>query len=334
MSKSAIYTIAVNGTALSLSSILTGLTVILNTAGQADAAELTLDDSGGAVVMPQPGASISVSLGWRGEGNREVFVGTVTEVRATGSRSSGRALSISAQGFDALAGGKDQQRRSWDDATVKTILQDAGQTAGIMSVEVDPTLAPVIVDYWLMLDESFIAMGRRLAAEVGGQFRMRGDTAVMAKRAGAYTPTVLAAVGSTLHSWDIAPILSRDRCGKVKAKWFDKAASEWRIVEVNTGVKSDAVMTIREASATEAEARRRAEARAAAIKEATGGGSVRIEGDTGAVPDGLCAVVGARPGIDGSYRIRTVTHSYTRSGGFTTDLELVQPQSGAGEDSR
>lgn len=334
MSKSAIYTISVNGTALSLSNILTGLTVTLNAAGQADAAALTLDDIGGGIVMPQPGASITVALGWRGEGLREVFIGTVTEARSTGSRSSGRILSISAEGFDALAGTKDQQRRSWDDATVETILQSAGQTVGITSVEVDPALASVVVDYWLMLDESFIAMGRRLASEVGGQFRMRGETAVMAKRAGAYTPTVMAAVGSTLHSWDIAPILSRDRYGKVRAKWFDKAASEWRFVEVDTGVKSDAVMTIREASVNEAEARRRAEARASAIKEATGGGSVRIEGDTGAVPDGICTVIGARPGIDGSYRIRTVTHSYNRSGGFTTDLELVQPQGGAGEDSR
>ena len=61
----------------------------------------------------------------------------------------------------------------------------------------------------------------------------------------------------------------------------------------------------------------------------TASGSVTIEGDTSAIPDGLCIVSGARPGVDGPYRIESVTHSYSRGGGFLTQLSLKRPGSGS-----
>ena len=86
--------------------------------------------------------------------------------------------------------------------------------------------------------------------------------------------------------------------------------------------------------ASEGEAGEQAVADRATSERDAGEGSVTIEGDTGAIPDGLCIVSGARPGIDGAYRIETVTHRYSRGGGFITELELRQPQDGAGQDPR
>ena len=71
---------------------------------------------------------------------------------------------------------------------------------------------------------------------------------------------------------------------------------------------------------------------AATTARDAGEGTVVIEGNTAAVPDGLCTVSGTRSGVDGSYRIEAVTHTLTRAGGFVTTLELKQPQQGAGTD--
>jgi phage protein D len=61
---------------------------------------------------------------------------------------------------------------------------------------------------------------------------------------------------------------------------------------------------------------------------------VTIIGNPSAQPEGSCTVVGARPGIDGSYKIESVTHKLDRSKGYETTLELKHPEGDVGSDSR
>lgn len=336
MSKKAILSVSVAGADISglLGSLLNTASISLKAGSEADTASFSMDDTGGAIVMPKAGAKISVSLGWVGGGVRQVFAGTVDEVRSVGSRSGGRTLTFTAKGFDTVGKAKDGQTRHWDDKTVETILKDAGKDADVGNVRVDPDLAKIVLKYFAMVDESFLHMGRRLAKQIGGHFRVQGEDALMAKRGGAYTPSVRAAFGENLHSWDIAPIIGRGQYGKIVATWYDPKAAVWRKVEEKTGLKSTAVYNIKPACSDEDEAKRQAKAMAETSKRDSGKGTVVIEGNTSAVPDGLCIVSGTRPGIDGSYRTACVTHDLSRSGGWTTTIEINSPQGGAGEDSR
>lgn len=328
MSKRAIVSVTVAGTNITstLMPVLTSLSVSDKVGTHADTATLAIDDSNGRIVMPVIGAPVTIALGWVGAGVRIVFEGTVDEVKSAGSRGAGRMLTITAKGVDTTAPPKQGQQRHFDDCTIKDILTEAGKAAGISTIEVDPELASIRRAYVDMRDESFVHLGERLAREIGGNFRIQGTRAMLSKRDGNYSAAVTATWGVNLHAWDIAPQLGRTRFSAIRTRWYDTAKAEWSTVETATGLDVDAIYADRLPRAGEDEANQQNASDKATTKRDKGGGSVTIEGNTEAIPDGLCIIVGARPGIDGSYRIDSVTHTYSRGGGFVSQLSLKQPE--------
>lgn len=335
--KQALFEVTIGGQSISsvLSPVLTAITVDDKAGTHSDTASIDIDDRNGQIAFPKAGAEVSISLGWLGAGVREVFSGVVDEVQSTGSRGGGMNLSVKAKGFDATGKAKEGKERHFDDKTVKDIITTVASDADI-AVEVDPEIASIVIDYIAMQGESLLHFGQRLARMVGASFRVQGKRAVMARRASDYTPTVTAERGVNLHSWDITPVVSRPKYKKAKARYYDRAKGRVETVEqtIDETALSDAAFYRRELAADEAEAKRMVKADAAVAAEQSGIGSVVIEGAPDAIPDGLCVIKGARPGIDGSYRIKGVSHSYTRGGGYTTTLELAHPQGGAGTDTR
>lgn len=315
------YRVSVGGDDVTgnMSELLTSLEVRLHATGDTDTARIDLDDTGGQIAIPEVGRFVSIEIGWSGA-LQLVFEGAVDDVRSSGSRS-GRTLTISCKGFDATGGAKSTQARHWDDCTVSTILNDAAQTAGLEGVRVDPDLSSVVLDYWSMLDESLLHMGQRLAQQIGGHFRIIGQSAIMSARAAQYAPTVTGLYGTDLISWDVTPGVARGQFGTVRAPWFDRASGQTKYEEAKTGLASEAVLTI-DVCASQSEAKRMADARAATSKRDAGSGRVRINGNPMATVDGRMIIAGARPGVDGSYRIKGVAHVLNRAGGFVTDVEL------------
>lgn len=334
--KRAVFDVTVAGSNITtrLMPILIGLRVADKVGTHTDSADIEVDDTEAQIILPQKGADVSIGLGWESEGMRIVFRGTVDEVKSTGSRSGGRRVTIAAKGMDTTKKPKEGQQRHWDQATVKKILADAAAFAGVPNVEVDPALAGLTRAYFEMHDESFIHMGDRLAREVGGNFRIVGDTAIMSRRGGDYTAFVRAVWGENLHHWDIAPQLGRPQFSTARGRWYDMIAADWKLLDKGVDLAVDALHAFRFPKPWDFETDQQTNNDKATSERDQGEGTVTIEGNTAAIPDGLCIVEGARPGVDGSYRIEAVTHSYTRSGGFITTLELKQPTSGAGLDAR
>jgi phage protein D len=336
MSKRAVFSVTVAGTNITtaLRPVLIGLRVCDKVGTHTDSADLEIDDTEARIILPQKGADVVIALGWESGGLRVVFRGTVDEVKSSGSRDAGRRLMIVAKGMDTTGPAKEGQQRHWDNQTVETILRDAASFAGIATVEVDPALRALRRAYFEMRDESFIAMGERLAREVGGNFRIIGDRAILSRRNGDYQAFVLARWGDTLQSWDIAPQLGRPQFSQVRARWYDMIAAQWEMGERATALDVRARHAFRFAKPDAGETAQQTDSDAATAARDAGEGTVTIEGNTAAIPDGLCRIAGTRPGVDGAYRIEAVTHTLTRTGGFVTSLELKQPQDGAGRDER
>ncbi len=77
-----------------------------------------------------------------------------------------------------------------------------------------------------------------------------------------------------------------------------------------------------------------AEARKREAEREGGEGTVVLDLTPSAQAEAMLTLTGTRSGVDGSYRIVTVTHRADRSGGASTSLEPKQPTGDAGKDQR
>lgn len=336
MVKRAVYAVTVAGTNITpkLSPVLLSLQVTARSGATMDQAMLEIDDTDGRIIMPAIGAAVDISLGWADSGTRTAFSGLVDAVHFSGSRGGGRRMTITAAGADTVNAAKSALRMHFDAGTVADVIKAAGRAAGFLTFDIDPAIAAIPLQYFSIADESFLSAAQRLADTVGARVRLQGTRVVVAQIGGSYTPNVTAAWGKNLHSWNIAPQRGRLRFAKVRVGRYDFKKAELATATVATGFAGSATQGSQMLAANGSLALTVAKARAAASRSQSGIGSVVIEGDTGAIPDGLCAVSGVRPGVDGSYKIVTVMHRFDRGAGFITELTLADPQGGAGVDSR
>jgi hypothetical protein len=301
-----------------------------------DTARITLSDTEGAIIMPRKGARIAIEI--MGEA---VFTGTTETPRFTFARGAGRLLILPAKGFDPEAGAKEGKHFHKDDATLEEYLKAFAKEAGVKTVKVDPELGKLKRPWWGPQGRSFIHHGEALARELGATFKMQGDTAVLAKRGegktpgGAQLPTIRAVVGVNVISLDIEPYEAREVFRDVRVRRFDRKAAKFveeKVdIEAPDGAKSSAVMRGTRADADDAKAR--GKGKKAEAERDQGGGSAEINIEPRARAEGSCEIVGARTGVDGTYRIETAGHRVDKAGA-TTKLTLKQPGKGVGADTR
>ncbi len=315
---------------------LINLSVTDKAGASSDTTTIELDDSGGVIQFPKTGAKIAISLG-----GGSVFRGVVDEVKSTMSRQNGMVLTITGKGVDTRGKAKQAQGRHWDDKDLRTVFEDAAKGGGVNEIQIDESLGNIKRPYWAMQGESFIAFGERLAREVGGTFKVSQDRAILAKKNGGKTasgqdlPTVRAAWGENLLSWDITPSMGRQRWKETKARWYDPKSATWKQEKIE--VQDDGAQAgfqARYPAAESGEAKSGAEGRKDTAERDKGGGSISINGTAEPQPEALVILSGARPGIDGTYRIETVTHEFSRGSGWVTRLDVKQPQGEAGKDTR
>ena len=341
------FEVTVNGEPVSSEFVALVLSITINQTGQgktADTASVELDDDGGQILLPSDGDPISIALGWDDDAPTVQFDGTIDKVSSKGGRGSGRTVSISAKSADIVKGKAKQKRHKHkDSSSFKDVATAWGQDAGL-TVTVHPDLASIQRDYWGMHGESFLHWGSRIASDLAATFKVEGTQGVFAPRSGGTsvggealgTVTAIAGDGGNLISWDIEPIVGRPSHAKYRTKTYDPKAAEWDTGDEDPETETDAEAehTSRFPHPTKAHAQSKSKSNSKEADRDRGTGTVVIDGEPSAQCEAPCQVTGARAGVDGTYKISTVEHSYTRGGGYTTSLGLVQPTGGAGADTR
>ncbi|WP_137136604.1 late control D family protein [Rhizobium sp. FKY42] len=290
-----------------------------------DACSLTIDDTDGQIRLDMEGLDISVILK-----GYEVFSGVIENARSTGSRGGGRLIPVSAKGFDTRGKAKEIQSFHKDDATLGEFLEQAAKNAGY-SIRLDPALANIKAPYWAAHGESFLDIGERMAREIHGTFKLRGNQAVLVKRGSSSLPSVDAIVadtGGNVINWDIAPFTGRGVWKKAKSRYFDRKAAKWieEEIEIDAGDDApDSANVIRLPSADKDQAQRRIKGRKGEAKREKGGGNILLDLAPQAQAESILNLSGAKPDIDGPWRMESVNHRANRSGGSTTAAELKEP---------
>ncbi len=322
----------------SMRPFLIDIEVTDNEGKSSDTCSLTFDDSGGQISLPRDGASIEVYLE-----SVSKFKGTLDSARSSGSRGGGRLLRVTAKGFDSR--GKVKQPLSFhkDEATLQEFLDDAAKRAGIASIRLDPEFAKIRREYWSADGESFLHIGERLARELGGTFKIRGDQSVLARRGdgkaatGADLPVIRGVVGQNIISWDIAPFKGRKTFTKAKVRYFDRKDASFKSKDVEFNLDREvpeSTNMVRSIAADEDQAGQIGDARKREAEREGGEGSVEMELTVEAQAECTFMLSGARAGVDGQYRVNSVRHSANRNGGSTTSLQIKQPGGEAGKDRR
>lgn len=294
-----------------------------------DTCSITVDDTAGQFRLPNEKASIVARLN-----GVKVFEGTVDSVNSTGSRSAGRTLTISAKGYDTKGKAKEPHSFHKDNATLGDFLKGAADKSGF-SIKVDDELASIQREYWASDGESFVHLGQRLAREFYGTFKLRGTQAVFAKRGQSALGTITGDLSNVI-SWSIKPLTGRAIFKASKVRYFDREKAEFEEVEesFDTERPADSINTVRTIVKDKAQAESTNDARKRQSEREGGEGTVTLDAAPEAQVEGMFKMTCARPGVNGTYTIESVSHSGDRNGGTVTTLELKQPQGGAGKDAR
>lgn len=295
-----------------------------------DTCSIEVDDEDGQFHLPNEQSKISARLN-----GVPVFDGTVDRVRCRGSRGGGRTLSISAKGYDTKGKAKEPQACHMDDATLKDFLSMTAKSAGF-SIKVDPELGEIKRDYWAADYESFLHLGQRLAREMNATFKLKGKQAVFAKRGQDTLPPIVGTSPGNVISYDIAPLSGRAIHKKGMSRYLDRESASFKEVvqDFSTQRPAETTNVVKTAATDEAQAKDLNAGRKGENERNGGEGTVVLDAEPNAQAEAPFTLVGARPGVDGSYRIVSVNHSASRSSGTTTRLELKQPAGDAGTDSR
>ena len=333
----ALYFISVDGQDVTsnFEPFLIRLQIRLTDGGESDTCEISLDDIGGQLKLPRDDADIEVRLQWSDGGGAVVFKGKTDEPESQGSRGGGMVMNITARATDMKDKAKEKRTKHKDDATFEDAAMEFGKLAGL-SVKVSGELAQKKRDYWAIQNESFMSWGTRIASEIGATFKIREKEAVFVPRngndsaSGRKLPTVQAIYGENIIDWQIRPTTNRPRYNRSVVRWYDAKEAKWKqeIVQISDETARVPLVETRR-FANQERAKDRAESNAKEAERGRGGGQVTIDGEPAVVAQARCLVSGIRAGIDGEYKISGATHNFARENGWTTTIDLEQPNSGA-----
>jgi uncharacterized protein len=176
-----------------------------------------------------------------------------------------------------------------------------------------------------------------MADELGGRFQISNGMAILVGATetvnveGMEMPTVEAIWGVNLIGWRIKPYAARPQFSAGVGRFFDIFKGLWDRAEKSIGGSTpfggaNALSRMFNSAASREVTEQNNVALSDEAVLRRGHGWVLLNGEPGCRSGTKLMIVGARPGVDGFYKVIEVEHNYTRSVGFTTRCNVMYPQ--------
>lgn len=295
-----------------------------------DTLEITLadNDPDAPLTIPRTGAELELSLGYDGVAQRMgLFVCDEVELEGWPGSMTIRAR---ASPFEASKGGKkalqSQKSRSWVKNTkLSAMVSKIAKENGLEPV-LSKSLQSIVLPHLDQTEESDLSFLVRVAKRYDAVAKPAGGKLMVAKRGESKTASGETLETVTLNAeactaWRMT-LAKRDSPGTVVAYWNSKANARRHAVTVGKG---EPTKTLRHTLGSAADAKAAAQAELDRRKRGQETVSVTLPGDPSLMAESPLELVGFREGVDGTWLVSKVTHSLSKSGGYSCEVEGERP---------
>lgn len=307
--------------------ILMSMTVTDGEGLKSDTLEIQLDDLEGTVKAPRTGAVLKAKGGYEGR-IRDFGLFVVDSVSFSGWP---QTISISAKSVEAKSIAKQREPKSYgkqDFPTYGAIFQDIAGKVGLplaMSAELKSLPNP----FEAQTEEDGLEFLTRIGSKINASVSVKSKRLVVVAKgkgqsaSGAPLDTITVAKGINLLSYQ-ASLKDEPKHSEVEATYYDRAENARKTVKEKTGMDGPKFL-IRPPLQSEVDAKHAAKSKSNELKRAQGEATFQIDGEPFAQPEAFAVVSGCRPGVDGSWRVVTVTHNFSATSPYTTSLQCETP---------
>jgi phage protein D len=292
---------------------------ITDEAGQvSDSLEITVDDREKRMPLPRTGAWIRVWLGYSTNGELPVYMGAYAVDDcdlSCGPRSMVIRASAAATAPELM---KEQRTQSWHQTTLGQVVTTIAQRNALKPV-IKGSLASVEIKHEDQTSESDQAFLTRLAERYKATIKPADGKLVVQPRGSGEGFQDFTITEKEVTSWR-ANVKNRGAYGQVAVRYLDRKTQKEKIAK--SGKAAGKLPTFEEKQL--AKNKEEAEKQAASRLQSLTSGEVRIslelQGRPRASAEGLITLKDFRPEVDGTWNIKSITHSLD-SKGYRTSIE-------------
>ncbi len=292
-----------------------------------DTLSLEIDDLDGNIAAPRTGVVLRALGGY--EGNmRDFGLFSVDSVVYSGWP---QKITIGAQAVAAKSLARHRVLKAYSEEEFPTYGDIFAAVADAVQVplRISVSLAQLPNPYQAQQEEDSQEFLLRMGENIGASVTWKaGQIVVVPKGAGqAVSGNALellrVAVGENLIDYTVR---QRDapQHSSVEATWYDRKKNQRMVVQVETGQEGQPLL-LRRPYAGEAEAMRAAEAAARKLQRIRADATFLIDGTPGAMAEAWADVSGIRADVDGKWRIKQVTHTFSATTPYSTSLDCEVP---------